>query len=102
MLLQSVPRLAAGVTVQRQPVLADGEFVWGYVLTTTGYPEGLPCSGLVATLVATVDGQRPVSELLAHVLQGVDAQHQQQVASSVLSAIEILYVDGTITTLEAV
>ena len=83
-------------------MLADGEFVWGYVLTTVGYPEGLPCSALVATLVAAIDGQRPVSELLAHVLKGVDAQHQQQVASSVLSTIEILYVDGTIAALEAV
>lgn len=101
-LLQSVPRLADGVTVQRQPVLADGEFVWGYVLTTAGYPEGLPCSGLVAALVASIDGQRPVSALLNHVLQGVDAQHRQQVASSVLSAIEILYVDGTITALETI
>jgi flavin-dependent dehydrogenase len=95
-LLQSIPRLAAGVTVKRQPVLAAGEFVWGYVLTTAGYPEGLPCSGLVATLVATIDGQRPVSQLLSQLLQGVEPQHRQQVASRVLSTIEILYVDGTI------
>ncbi|MCZ6874293.1 MAG: FAD-dependent oxidoreductase [bacterium] len=99
-LLKATPHLAPGVTVQRQPVLADGEFIWGYVLTTAGYPEGLPCSGLVAALVTKIDGQHPVSELLAGLLEGVEAQHQQQVASNVLSTIEILYVDGAIAVLD--
>jgi flavin-dependent dehydrogenase len=99
-LLNATPHLASGVAIQRQPVLADGEFVWGYVLTTAGYPEGLPCSGLVAALVTNIDGRHPVSELLAGLLEGVDAQQQQQIASSVLSTIEILYIDGTIAVLD--
>jgi hypothetical protein len=40
----AIPRLAPGVQVQRKPVIAAGEFMWGDVLITTGYPEGVPCS----------------------------------------------------------
>ncbi|MEE8301770.1 MAG: tryptophan 7-halogenase [Candidatus Tectomicrobia bacterium] len=99
-LLQAVPHLATGVTVQRHPVLAAGEFVWGDVLTTAGYPEGLPCSGLVARLVTCIDGQRSVAEVMAILLEGVAAEQRQQVAASVLTTLEILYVDGTIADLD--
>ena len=43
-LYHAVPRLAPGIEVQRKPVIAAGEFVWGDVLITAGYPEGMPCS----------------------------------------------------------
>ena len=36
----ATPRLKEGVRVQRQPVLDDGEFVWGYGLVTDGHPGG--------------------------------------------------------------
>jgi hypothetical protein len=91
-----VPQLAPGVTVQRKPILAAGEFVWGYVLTTAGYPEGTPCSSLVATLVAGIDGRTSVAELLARLCADKDAAQTAQIAASVLTALQILYIDGTI------
>lgn len=95
-LLQSVPHRSEGVEAQRKPVIADGEFVWGYVLITLGYPEGLPCSRLVAQLVSLIDGQRSVDAVLQTMLDAVDAQQRQQLAASVLKTLELLYIDGTI------
>ncbi len=95
-LLQAVPRLASGVVLQRKPIIAAGEFVWGDVLVTTGYPEGLPCSRLVAWMVSHIDGQGSVAELLARLCGEGEAKQQQQLAAGLLTALEILYVDGTI------
>jgi flavin-dependent dehydrogenase len=95
-LYTAVPRLAPGVAVQRKPVLAAGEFVWGYVLITAGYPEGTPCSGLVAQLVSVIDGRASVAELLATLCAGREAAQRAQIATGVLTALQILYVDGTV------
>lgn len=100
-LYRSLPCLATGVRVERKPVLAAGEFVWGHVLTTAGYPEGTPCSRLVASLVALIDGHTPVTELLAKLCQGREALPEgAQMAHAALTALQILYVDGTIADLQ--
>lgn len=95
-LSHAVPRLAAGVKIQRQPVLAAGEFVWGNVLITTGYPEGLPCSHLVAQMVSCIDGRLSVAELLAKLRAEKDETQSAQIVASALAALEILYIDGTV------
>ena len=95
-LFQGVPQCAEGVEAQRKPVLADGEFVWGYVLMTAGYPEGLPCSRLVAQLVSLIDGQRSIHDIFDSMLSAVDPQQQRQLAVSMLKTLELLYIDGTI------
>ena len=95
-LLQRIPQRAEGVEAQRKPVLADGEFVWGYVLVTAGYPEGLPCSRLVAHLASRIDGQCTVIDLLQGVLDAAAPEQRQQVAASVLKTLELLYIDGAI------
>ena len=96
-LLQSArPRPADGVVLQRQPVLADGDFVWGYGLVTDGHPEGLPCSGLVARLLHGLDGNITVAEAIANLCQGLDPTATQQVEHVALEALQILYVDGAI------
>jgi halogenation protein CepH len=95
-LYRAVPRLAAGVQVERKPVLAQGEFVWGYVLRTAGYPEGTPCSGLVARLVSLMDGGTSVGGLLAKLGAGREAGERALIERSALAAVQILYVDGTI------
>jgi hypothetical protein len=93
---QADPTLTAGVSVQRRPVLAAGEFVWGNVLITAGYPEGLPCSRLVAQVVTLIDGQRSLAALLATLLATAETASHQHLAASVLATIEILYIDGAI------
>ena len=99
-LYRAVPRLAPGVAVQRKPVLAAGEFVWGNVLITAGYPEGLPCSRLVAQLVSRIDGRTSVAELLAMLRGGMDKSQGTQLEVGALTALQILYVDGTVAELE--
>ena len=93
---QAVPRLADGVRVERKPVVGEGEFEWGYVVTNPGNPEGTPCSGLVARMVSLIDGQASVGELLARLREGLEDNLANRIDSSALAALQILYVDGTV------
>ena len=95
-ILGSSPRLNSKVSVGRKPVPGDGVFDWGYVLVTDGHPEGLPCSNLVARLVTMLDGKTSVGQLLAALAAEVQPAQQEQLLSSVISSLQILYVDGTI------
>jgi FAD-dependent halogenase len=96
-LYRAVPRLDTGIKVARTPVLAEGEFVWGYVLHTAGYPEGTPCSGLVARLVGLIDGNTSVGVLMAKLGEGREPRERALIERNALAALQILYVDGTIT-----
>ena len=95
-LYQRTPRLHPKVRVVRQPVVGDGEFHWGYALLTASHPEGLPCSDLVAAIVARLDGQTPVSSLLEQLSAGLEESQRPQLAANILAALQILYVDGTV------
>ena len=96
LLPSSRPRLAEGVVLQRQPVIADGDFVWGYGLVTRGHPEGLPCSGLVARLLHGLDGNITVADAIANLCRGLEASATRQARKVALEALQILYVDGAI------
>ena len=95
-IMNAVPRLGDGVRVARRPVLAVGEFVWGYSLSAVSQPEGMPCSELVAALVSQVDGRTSVSGLVDRLAQGMDQPTRAQLEAAVSRTIEILYIDGTI------
>ncbi|MCI0897152.1 MAG: tryptophan 7-halogenase [Chloroflexi bacterium] len=95
-ILNAVPRLAEGVQVQLKPVLAEGEFVQGHVLNTVSQPEGTPCSPLVATVIAEIDGQQSVSDIVDGLGQHLDQAGHAQLEEAVSRTIEILYVDGTV------
>jgi hypothetical protein len=96
---EAVPQLAADVHVQRKPVIAAGEFVWGDVLINASYPEGLPCSRLVAILVSRIDGQHSVADLLAQLCEESEAAQSDKIVASVLATLRILYIDGTVESL---
>ena len=95
-ILAARPCLRPGIRVERKPVPGDGVFDWGYVLVTDGHPEGLPCSNLVARLTTMIDGNATVADLLNSLASEVDLSQQQQLLSSTLTTLQILYVDGTI------
>jgi flavin-dependent dehydrogenase len=99
-LLQAVPRLSAGVEIQRKAVLGEGEFVWGAVLTTVSQPEGTPSSGLVARLVSMIDGDASVGQLLTAMRSQGDPSQADLLDRSVLTTLQILFVDGTIESLK--
>ena len=97
---QAVPCLSPELSIVRQPVLGEGEFVWGQVITSGGGLDGelqnTPCSPLVAMLVSQIDGVTPVAVLLAGLVQGRDENQAAQIIQSSLAALQILYVDGSI------
>ena len=95
-LLEAVPRLAAGVTVKRKPVLGAGEFIWGQVLVTDGYPEGTPCSPLAAQVVSLVDGCTSVAKILDQLCAGRVEDQRAAIVPAVLQTLRILHVDGTV------
>ena len=99
-LFHSVPRLAEGVRAERKPVLGEGEFVWGYALTAASRQESTPCSGFVAKLISLIDGRTSVSELLARLGKETDESGKAHILTNAVSALEILYVDGTIADLK--
>ena len=90
------PRLHPEARIVRQPIAEDGEFRWGYALITAIHPEGLPCSDLVAALVARLDGQTTVSALIAQLSAGLEESRRPQLADPILAALQILYGDGTV------
>ena len=98
-LLTAVPRLASGVAVKRKPVLGAGEFIWGHVLITDGYPEGTPCSPLAAQVVSLIDGLTSVAELVNRLCAGHDAARHVAIEQAALQTLRILHVDGAVTSL---
>ncbi|MDA1129311.1 MAG: FAD-dependent oxidoreductase [Chloroflexi bacterium] len=95
-LLKAIPRLAEGVQVQLKPVLAEGEFVRGHVLNSVSQPEGTPCSPLVAAVIAAVDGQKSVLDIVDGLGSHLDQAGHAELEVAVSRTIEILYVDGTV------
>ena len=95
-MLDAVPTLASGVTLARKPVVGDGQFEWGAVVTSHTRPQGAPISMLIAALATRIDGQSTVRELLDDLLEGVDTQQRAQLLPGLLTALRVLYVDGMI------
>ncbi len=100
-LLLAITRPAAGVRVERKPVLEGGEFVWGDVLVSGNRPEGTPISALVARLLAALDGRRSLAEALEDVVAGLPTDRAGRMGAPLLATLGILYVDGVIDGLDA-
>lgn len=97
----AVPSLADGVAVVGKPVLGEGRFDWGYVIVTPSQAEGTPCSGLVAEVVSAIDGHTPVRGLIAKLQERRDSSAAPIIEQTVVSAVQILYVDGTVSELRS-
>jgi flavin-dependent dehydrogenase len=92
-ILQSVPALAPRAKVEKRPVLADGEFTWGAVISAPER-ETVPVSGLVARLAMEMDGKSTLQTLVGRI--EVPDESRAQVTALAVRAAEILFVDGTI------
>ena len=95
-MLDAVPTLANGVELVRKPVIGDGQFEWGAVISSPSRPSGAPISMVVAALASRIDGRSTVSALLDDLLQGVEEQQRIQLLPGLLTALRVLYVDGMI------
>ena len=98
---QLVPRLSEGVSVERKPVLGNGEFRWGHVLITPDRTEGTECSPLVAALIlqmkqGTTKQGAPMELLLENLQQQFSAITPEKLEQDLRATISILYADGAI------
>jgi flavin-dependent dehydrogenase len=99
--LSAIPVFAGGVKLERKPVLDGDQFVWGDVLTTASYPEGLPCSPFVSVLVRQIDGRRSVMDLLTRLGARSHPTQAAAIERAILQALQVLFVDGAIAELRA-
>lgn len=93
-----VPVLVPGTVVRKQPVLGDGEFVWGYVVSAPDRAD-VPVSAAVASVVDGVDGISTVTELASRVAVDASSQQLARLSEIASNALGILYVDGIVTEL---
>ena len=96
LIMDSAPSLVAEAKLERKPVLGNGEFQWGYVLTTPNRLEGTACSDLVAVMLSRIDGRATVREIIDVLSEGTIESVAGQIEGTVLSALRILYVEGAI------
>ncbi len=90
---ESRPARSQGVQALRKPVIGQGEYVWGHVLTTPERAEGIPVSGFVALLAARLDGKTTFSDAVSSL--GQQAQ-SPEVRSAALTTLKALYTEGAI------
>ncbi len=87
---------AADMKVERQPVLGDGEFEWGVVVTTAARPEGVPLSAAAAKLLTLIDGERTVAGVVSALVEGMPPERASGLAQAAFGVLQVLYVDGVI------
>ena len=87
---------APDMRVERKPVLGDGEFEWGVVVTTSARPEGVPLSAAAAKLLTLIDGSRTAAGVIAALIEGLPPERADGLAQAAASVLQVLYVDGVI------
>ena len=92
-LWESRPIRSQGVQALRKPVIGEGEYVWGHVLTTPARTEGVPVSGFVALLVSRLEGKATFAETVANL--GPQAQ-SAEVRAAALATLKTLYTERAI------
>jgi len=95
-MLEAVPSLADGVELARKPVIGDGQFEWGAVISSPSRPQGAPISMVVAALASRIDGRSTVRTLLEDLFTGVSEPQRVQLLPGMLTALRVLYIDGMI------
>ena len=96
------PVLAAGVGLERKPIIGAERFEWGAVVSSAGRPQGAPVSAAVAALVQRLDGRRTAASAVEGLLEGaeLDGEARAETAAGLLRAVAVLYVDGIIERLD--
>ena len=100
-LLDCVPILAEGVQLERKPVVGDGEFEWGAVVSSPSRPHGAPISLVVARLLQGLDGAQSARQIIDAMLHGLPDDQRAQLLPGLLTALRVLYVDGMIARFDA-
>ena len=99
-ILDATPALAPNVEVVRRPVLATGRFEWGVAIVSPHLSEPVPASPLVAALIERIDGASTLCTIGERLVEQADATGGEALDRALAQVAAILYVDGTIATLE--
>ncbi len=95
-LFAAVPVLTPDAQLQRKPIVGEGEFVWGQVITTAERAEGAPVSDLVALLLSRIDGSRTVGDLFDQLAERLPAETFERFRPTLAQALRLLHVEGVI------
>lgn len=95
-LRSAVPVLLPDARLQRKPIVGEGEFVWGQVISTAERAEGAPVSDLVALLIARIDGSRTVGDLFDQLGERIPAETFERLHPTLAQALRLLHVEGVI------
>lgn len=87
---------APDMKVERKPVLGDGQFEWGVVVTTAARPEGVPLSDAAARLLTLIDGDRTAAGVVSALVEGMPPDRASGLAQAAFGVLQVLYVDGVI------
>ena len=91
-----VPTLSNEVKLEKKPVLSEGEFQWGTVITTPFRKEGVPCSNLVANLLMKIDGKKSLIDIVDDLSRSASESAKEKLLKYSIDTISILYVEGVI------
>jgi len=95
-LLSAVPALVPEAHLERKPVVGEGEFAWGQVITTPERTEGAPVSELVALVLAQIDGRRTIADLFDRLAARLPSEKLDQLRPGIVQALRLLHVEGVI------
>ncbi|MCY3601940.1 MAG: tryptophan 7-halogenase [Chloroflexi bacterium] len=95
-ILSAIPSLVPQARLERKPIVGEGEFVWGQVITTPERPEGAPVSDLIALVVGQIDGRRAIGDLFDRLGARLSPEAFDQLRPGIVQALRLLYVEGVI------
>ncbi len=95
-LLSAVPALVPEARLERKPVVGEGEFAWGQVITTPERAEGAPVSELVALVLTQIDGRRTIADLFDRLADRLSPEALDQLRPGIVQALRLLHVEGVI------
>jgi hypothetical protein len=98
-ILEKIPCLASEAKLEKKPVLSEGEFKWGTIITTPYRKEGVPCSNLVANLLMKIDGEKSIRKILENLSTSASEDTRKQLLKYSIEAISILFIEGVIDSL---
>ena len=98
--MEKIPCLASEAKLEKKPVLSEGEFELGTVITTPYRKEGVPCSNLVANLLMEIDGEKSIRKIVEDLSASTSEDTKKQLLKYSIEAISILFIEGVIDSLD--
>lgn len=93
-LIDAVLELADAAEVVSKALLDQNRFIKAQVLRSAGRPDGVPCSPLVAAIVARIDGRSSCRQIIQSLIDELHTQAGPELEQAVLDTVSILVTEG--------